>query len=296
MPDWIAFATNIALAGLANSVGAFVTNPLDVVKCRLQVVYGRNAGWVRVFYSIVREEGASGLYRGLSASLLRECSYSALRLGLYAPVRDAAITRQRDAASDNRTGAPFTVKVIAGLISGCTGAAVTNPVDLVKVRLMVAHTQGRAPRGIRAEFRDVASGGVGAMWRGVGPNVQRAALLTSAQVSCYDEIKLRMKRSGLFAGETPGSEGVLLHSAAAFWAALVAATITTPVDTVKTRMMAMAGTQRSTVRMLSRIIAEEGVAAVYKGFWPTWGRLCLHTVCTFTTYEALRSAAGLQPL
>ena len=38
---------------------------------------------------MVRTEGISGWYRGITASLLREMVYSSLRFGLYEPFRDA---------------------------------------------------------------------------------------------------------------------------------------------------------------------------------------------------------------
>jgi hypothetical protein len=36
---------------------------------------------------IIKEEKLRGLYKGLSAALLREGSYSTLRLGLYEPIK-----------------------------------------------------------------------------------------------------------------------------------------------------------------------------------------------------------------
>jgi hypothetical protein len=271
--------------------------------------------------AIAREEGLPGFYRGLLASVLREMTYSALRLGLYAPIRDLSLAvLQRDSKPVGNE-APFAVKIGAGLICGCIGAAATNPADLIKVRLMVAHTQGRVGLGIAGELRELLhgpGGGIHALWRGVAPNVQRAALVTASQVGTYDEIKFRIKDTGILGTELRhdgAKEPTALHAAAAFGASFFAAAITTPVDTVKTRLMASSAPTSSivdinliatstvsaqpvpsTVSALARILREEGFAGAYKGFWPTWARLCLHTVCTFTAYEALRDAVGLRPL
>jgi len=184
---------------------------------------------------------------------------------------------------------------------------------------MVAHAQGRRGVRIASEISALLSEGRGilGLWRpGLAPNVQRAALVTAAQVGTYDEAKTRIKSAGLI-GRGP-DEGPLLHAAASLCAALAAAIITTPVDTLKTRAMAaregsvddltarrsvLAGDQRrgwgsgGTAAEMVRIArAEGGAAALYRGFWPTWARLTLHTVVAFTVYEQLRCAAGMRPL
>lgn len=305
-------AVQLAVAGAANCVGAAVTNPLDLVKCRLQVSRGLapTGGWIGVTASIVSTEGVVGLYRGLCASLLRESTYGAMRIGLYGPVRDAIAPSQGNSATTS--GSPsFYVKIMAGLVSGCVAAAATNPADIVKVRAMVAHVQGRRG-GVRLADEIAAlvrQDGVLALWRGVWPNVQRAALVTAAQAGTYDEVKSMLNKSGvrwLTRQEGQRTEPLLLHVCSALCAALASALATTPVDTVKTRVMAAqttdaralaeAGSGGGTLGALSRILHTEGLAGLYRGFWPTWARLTLHTVATFTAYEQLRSAVGMQPL
>lgn len=69
-----------------------VTHPIDLIKTRMQANYGSAAsklgnssiGTVRV---LISEEGIRALYKGLSATLLRESVYSSLRLGLYEPFK-----------------------------------------------------------------------------------------------------------------------------------------------------------------------------------------------------------------
>lgn len=313
LPQSPPLALQLAVAGAASCAGATATNPLDLVKCRLQ--YSRDAaprtGWLGVASAVVRQEGPSGLFRGLAASLLRESTYSALRLGLYGPVRDAIAPPP----STGGNGVPsFVVKIAAGLTSGCFAAAATNPADVVKVRAMVAHAQGRHGVRLASELRALlaegrvagAAWGAAGLWRGVVPNVQRAALVTAAQVGTYDEAKGRIARSGLLARAEGARESPLLHFGAAVAAGLASALITTPVDTLKTRVMADGrggaavggvGDGGGTLAALRRVArAEGGVRALFRGFWPTWARLALHTVVTFMAYEQLRAAAGIRPL
>lgn len=70
---------------------------------------------------ISREEGIFALYKGLSATILREGTYSTLRLGLYEPFKNIIWHEEKT---------PFYVKFLAGLMSGTTGATFTNPCDV----------------------------------------------------------------------------------------------------------------------------------------------------------------------
>ena len=56
-------------------------------------------------------------------SLLREGSYSTLRLGIYEPYKE--LIGARDPHST-----PFWKKFLAGFLSGGTGALIANPADL----------------------------------------------------------------------------------------------------------------------------------------------------------------------
>ena len=203
--------TQLLLAGAANMCGAAATNPLDVVKVRLQLNPHAYPGWLRGLLRIAEAEGLRGLYRGLAPSLLREGSYSALRLGLYGPLKDAAM-RSRGGGAD--AVPPLAVKLCAGAISGVIGCALASPTDLIKIRLQ-AVSEGAAAtpprRGMLATAASVIAreGGVAALWQGVGANVQRAALLTAVQVGTYDEIKGRLRRAAQAAAAVAADRGRL---------------------------------------------------------------------------------------
>lgn len=70
--------------GAASCVAALVSHPFDLAKVRLQTVQGhaRN-GMLKTMTLIIRNEGFFALYNGLSASLLRQGTYSTFRFGAY---------------------------------------------------------------------------------------------------------------------------------------------------------------------------------------------------------------------
>jgi len=64
---------------------------------------------------IVKSEGIPAFWKGLPFAYGRELSYTSIKLGAYAPVRDAL-----GAGKD----APFYVKFLAGAITGGAGSVV----------------------------------------------------------------------------------------------------------------------------------------------------------------------------
>jgi hypothetical protein len=131
MADNSETARKFALGGFSCMVAALVTNPIDMVKVRLQLhgeLSGKqgNAGLVSAGLKIVRTEGVTALYKGLTASLLREGTYSTLRMGFYEPIRDFLHIEGKG------KDVPVYKKIIAGATSGMLGSAIANPTDLIK--------------------------------------------------------------------------------------------------------------------------------------------------------------------
>ena len=101
------------------------------------------------------------MYRGLTASLLREASYSSTRIGLYDLFKELL---GHDPAAPAST--PFWKRLASGLASGAVGAALANPTDLVKVRMQAFSRPGASRyRHTLDAFRSILrEGGVRALW------------------------------------------------------------------------------------------------------------------------------------
>ncbi|CAK9002107.1 unnamed protein product [Durusdinium trenchii] len=126
--------------------------------------------------------------------------------------------------------------------------------------------------------------GVKGLYRGVVVNVQRAALVNLGELSTYDQAKkLILKRSGL-------DDGLAVHTLSAFCSGFVASICATPADVVKSRVMA--GQAHGVVACVRKIVGEEGLWALWKGFFPNWGRLGPWQLAFWITYEHTRQAMG----
>lgn len=78
-------------------------------------------GLARMAVHMVKTEGMSGLMRGWQPSVLREMSYSAIRMGLYDPMKEVL------GGADDKYNFPLWKKVVAGGVAGGVGAAIANP-------------------------------------------------------------------------------------------------------------------------------------------------------------------------
>merc|ERR1712019_120854 len=79
-------------------------------------------------------EGVGAFWKGIVWAWGREGSYASIKLGAYAPVRDAI------GAGDKN--APFLLKFAAGAITGGVGSIIGNPFDVLKT--MAQANQGES--------------------------------------------------------------------------------------------------------------------------------------------------------
>jgi hypothetical protein len=116
---WRSVGLPIAVSGASVACATACTNPLDVLKVRLQVMdigapgssaaaRARPVGMADAFTSLVRHEGPLALWKGLTPSLIRAVCYGGLRLGLYRPiavaVESATNTNQPGSVVRHRRG------------------------------------------------------------------------------------------------------------------------------------------------------------------------------------------------
>jgi solute carrier family 25 oxoglutarate transporter 11 len=129
--------------GLSCQFATLFTNPIDVVKTRMQLAgelsgappssSSKRPGLLSVARLLAASEGPRAFYRGLTASILREALYSSTRMGLYEPFKELFAPGVQ--ASD----LSLHVRILAGGFAGAFGALVSNPTDLVRVRMQVSY-------------------------------------------------------------------------------------------------------------------------------------------------------------
>uniref|UniRef100_A0A4W5KHN2 Solute carrier family 25 member 12 n=1 Tax=Hucho hucho TaxID=62062 RepID=A0A4W5KHN2_9TELE len=162
------FAEVLAGATAGGSQVIF-TNPLEIVKIRLQVAgeitTSRRVGAL----TVVRDLGLFGLYKGAKTCFLRDIPFSAIYFPVYAH------TKAEFADEQGRIG-PLQL-LTAGAIAGIPAASLVTPADVVKTRLQVAARAGQTTyNGVIDCFgKIIAEEGFRALWKGAGARVCRSS-------------------------------------------------------------------------------------------------------------------------
>jgi len=279
-----------AFGGLSGCGAATVVQPMDLVKNRMQV--SGEGGGVKLYnnsihcaQTIIKTEGFSGLYSGLSASLARQVLYTTTRLGLYNTLLEKY--------SSNGEKPGFFAKAGMGLTAGATGALIGTPADVALVRMCV---DNRLPVNERRNYKSVIDAwsqiikteGVTALWTGCGPTIGRAMVVNVCQLCCQTQAKEEI------AYYTKMPDGYLLS----FFGSMVAGLITTcfslPVDIAKTRTQNMkvingVPEYKGMFDVLIKTSRNEGIPALWKGFTPYLARTGPQTVVTLMLMDGFMS-------
>jgi solute carrier family 25 (mitochondrial dicarboxylate transporter), member 10 len=223
---------------------------------------------VGTFRYVLANEGLLGLYSGLSASLLRQMTYSTVRFGVYEELKQRFVPAEK--GEKPSLGLLIALSTFSGFLGGVSG----NAADVTNVRMQQDHALAPEQRrhykhGLDGMLRMARDEGLLRSWfRGVWPNSVRAALMNSSQLASYDTIK------SLLLQHTPLGDTTTTHFTASLLAGFVATTVCSPVDVIKSRVMSASGHGQGIVHLLRDITAQEGgIRWMFKGWVPSFLRL-----------------------
>lgn len=174
-------------------------------------------------------------------------------------------------------------------------AFIGTPAEVSLIRMTA---DGRLPVTERRNYTGVFNAlsrmtreeGILILWRGCIPTMGRAMVVNAAQLASYTQAKLYLAKKFQF------EEGIKLHFTASMISGFITTVASMPVDIAKTRLQNMKvsadgkAEYRGTIDVLSRVVRQEGVFALWKGFTPYFCRLGPHTVLTFIFLEQMNSA------
>lgn len=272
--------------GLASASAACVTHPLDLLKVHLQTQQEGKTSVIKLTLNIVKKQGITALYSGLTASLLRQLTYSTVRFGVY------EIGKQTIESPGNP--APFYQKFLLAAISGACGGVVGTPGDLVNVRMQ---NDIKLPIEKRRNYSWAGNGllriykeeGFRTLFNGCTTATGRATLMTMGQLSFYDQIKLNLLKIDCF------EDNITTHFLSSLLAGAIATTMTQPLDVLKTRAMNAKPGEYKNLMQLIIYTAKMGPLGFFKGYVPAFVRLAPQTILTFLFLENLRLNFGFCP-
>ncbi|XP_062864057.1 solute carrier family 25 member 47-B isoform X2 [Trichomycterus rosablanca] len=190
---------DIFLSGLAGGVAqTSVMSPADIVKVRLQCQTEpyrgsdlksgpKYRGPLHCLFTIAREEGLLGLYKGAGALALRDGPSFATYFLVYNTLCEWFST-------DKNSQPEWKVVLLAGGVSGMCGWSVGTPMDVIKARLQVDGVGEKRYKGFIHCIREsVRSEGPAVLFRGLLLNCVRAFPVNMAVFAMY-ELVIRFLR------------------------------------------------------------------------------------------------------
>jgi len=176
------FPLEVLAGGCAGASQVIFTNPIEIVKIRLQVQgEAKKFGVAPKSTSTILEElGLSGLYKGAAACLLRDIPFSAIYFPAYAKCKELL--------SDPKTGPSYLNLLTAGALAGVPAASLVTPADVIKTRLQVEaragqHTYQNIPHCAELIYK---TEGFSAFWKGAGMRVFRSSPQFGVTLCSYE--------------------------------------------------------------------------------------------------------------
>ncbi|KAF9074907.1 mitochondrial inner membrane protein [Rhodocollybia butyracea] len=179
----------VVAGGSAGGCQVIFTNPLEIVKIRLQVQgeAAKAEGAIpRGAIHIIRQLGLVGLYKGASACLLRDIPFSAIYFPAYGHLK-ADVFKE----GYNGKQLSFMETLAAAGIAGMPAAYLTTPADVVKTRLQVEARQGQTHyKGLRDAFVKIyQEEGFRALFKGGPARVLRSSPQFAFTLLAYEQLK-----------------------------------------------------------------------------------------------------------
>jgi len=165
LPVW----AEMVAGGCGGASQVMFTNPLEIVKIRLQVAGEIASGSKVSAWGVVKELGFFGLYKGSRACFLRDIPFSMIYFPAYAHLKPAF-------ADEQGYNSPLSL-LTAGAIAGMPAASLVTPADVIKTRLQVVARAGQTTySGVLDAARKIyAEEGFAALWKGAVARMCRSS-------------------------------------------------------------------------------------------------------------------------
>jgi len=271
----------IIAGGLAAAGACLFTNPMEVVKNRLQLQgelksvghYSRHyRGPLHGLFIIMKTDGFRALQSGLLPATCYNLVMNGLRLGSYSEL-------ERRGFLKNQNGETSSVRVLAcSAISGLFGGIVSSPLFLVKTQLQTSSSTHISVgfqhnhRNMSTAFTNIYnSSGFPGLWQGATASLPRIGISSAALLFSYTFTMEKLAELGWF------EKGSWKNNlAGAFISGFVVSVVINPFDVMSTRLYNQPGKNRiynGYLDCVRQILKTEGPGAFNKGLVAQYMRI-----------------------
>ncbi|XP_027358083.1 solute carrier family 25 member 44-like [Abrus precatorius] len=271
--------------------------PVSVVKTRLQVAskdtLERNA--FSVVKGLLKTDGIPGLYKGFGTVITGAIPARIIFLTALETTKVASFRMLEPFRLSETTQAAIS-NGIAGMVSSLLSQAVFVPIDVVSQKLMVQGYSGHAQYsgGLDVARKVLRSDGIRGLYRGFGLSVMTYSPSSAVWWASYGSSQRFLWR---FLGDRFSEEGtppslskiIMVQASGGIFAGATASCITTPLDTIKTRLQVMGLENKSSVKQIVKdLIVEDGWKGLYRGLGPRFFSMSAWGTSMILAYEYLK--------
>ncbi|CAH9109485.1 unnamed protein product [Cuscuta epithymum] len=271
--------------------------PISVVKTRLQVAdHAVEKNALSVIRGVLRTDGISGLYRGFATVVTGTIPVRVIYLTALEMTKVAALkmtepfkfSEPLQAAIANGAG---------GLIASLCSQSVFVPIDVVSQRLMVQGYSGHASYngGFDVARKILKCEGIRGLYRGFGLSIMTYAPSGAVWWGSYGSSQRFIWRHLVDMNEQKEldpSDGMIVavQAAGGIVAGATASLVTTPFDTLKTRLQVKGhGDNKATARqVVKELLLEDGWTGLYRGLGPRFVSMSAWGTSMVLAYEYLK--------
>lgn len=171
--------------GMAGIIAATLCYPLDTAKTLLTAHPERFHGVFSTMTSIIRKQGPTALYRGLSPTLVAMMPYAGLDFAIYEQLKLFYLRR-------NNKEANLFILLFIGAFAGAVAQTACHPLDVLRKRLQLQGINGRPIQYkslVDAAVGIVRKEGPGSLYRGLQPICISAIPSAGVSYVVYESVK-----------------------------------------------------------------------------------------------------------
>lgn len=288
----------IALSGaLSGFLSGIVVCPLDVIKTRLQAQGLQSLGENRYYHgflgtasTIVRDEGARGLYKGFVPIIMGYFPTWMIYFTCYEFCKDfyPKLFPHWDFASYS----------LSAITSGAISTVLTNPIWVIKTRLMLQTHVSQYPthyHGTIDAFNKIRSQeGIKALYAGLVPSFL-GLLHVAIHFPVYEKLKVTFNCYQDSTQDNKKDQGIHLPRLimASCVSKMIASIITYPHEILRTRMQLKSNlpdsVQHKLLPLIRKTYVTEGLRGFYSGFVTNLIRTVPASAITLVSFEWVRN-------
>ncbi|KIK57490.1 hypothetical protein GYMLUDRAFT_46071 [Collybiopsis luxurians FD-317 M1] len=172
-------------AGMTEAI--FAVTPSETIKTKLIQDANRPnpqyRGLIHGTTMIVRQEGLSGIYRGLFPVMMRQGANSAVRFTTYSTLKQIVQGQARPGQT-----LPSTITFGIGAIAGLVTVYTTMPLDVIKTRMQSLEARSQYRNSFHCAYRIFTEEGILRFWTGTTPRLARLVMSGGIVFTVYENI------------------------------------------------------------------------------------------------------------